>query len=151
MGVIVLVFTSQCWQIRYLHSVLFHEYFISIARFDNTSRSFLTLWARDWPAVETIAWQPRCKINSMSEISGHDPDFKYIIALTRLMPLNSENLIFPQQRGCEKKQMRSEEREWMKTPAPMQNAIGCVAVLFFSGDPVSFPLFPVPFSFSFEL
>ena len=87
----------------------------------------------------------------MSEISGHDPDFKYIIALTRLMPLNSENLIFPQQRGCEKKQMRSEEREWMKTPAAIQNAIGCVAVLFFSRVPVSFPLFPVPFSFSFEL
>ena len=25
------------------------------------------------------------KLNSMSEISGHDPDFKYIIALNRLM------------------------------------------------------------------
>ena len=34
----------------------------------------------------------------MSEISGHDPDFKYIIALNRLMtclfPLNSGNLSF---------------------------------------------------------
>ena len=87
----------------------------------------------------------------MTEISGHDPDFKYIIAWNRLMPFNSENLIFPQQRGCEKKQMRSEEREWMKMPAAMQNAIGCVAVLFFSRVPVSFPLSPVPFSFTFEL
>ena len=34
----------------------------------------------------------------MSEISGHDPDFKYTIALNRLMaclfPLNLENLSF---------------------------------------------------------
>ena len=39
----------------------------------------------------------------------------------------------------------------MKTPAAMQNADSCVAVLFFSRVPVSFPLFLVPLSFTFEL
>ena len=39
----------------------------------------------------------------------------------------------------------------MKTPVSMQNAIGCVAVLFFSGVPVPFPLSLVPLSFTFEL
>ena len=38
----------------------------------------------------------------------------------------------------------------MKTPAAMQNADGCVAVLFFSRVPASFPLFLVPLSFTFE-
>ena len=40
----------------------------------------------------------------------------------------------------------------MKTPAAMQNAICCVAVpVFFFRVPVSFPLFLVPLSFTFEL
>ena len=46
---------------------------------------------------------------------------------------------------------RREEREWMKTPTAMPNTIGCVAVLFFSGFTISFPLFLVPLSFTFEL
>ena len=37
----------------------------------------------------------------------------------------------------------------MKTPAAMQNAIGCVAVLFFPRIPVSFALFLLLLSFSF--
>ena len=39
----------------------------------------------------------------------------------------------------------------MKTPAAMQNAIGCVAVLFFPRIPVSFALFLLLLSFSFSL
>ena len=38
----------------------------------------------------------------------------------------------------------------MKTPAAMQNADGCVAFLFSSRVPASFPLFLVPLSFTFE-
>ena len=49
---------------------------------------------------------------------------------------------------------RREERESdqnARSLAVMQNAIGCVAVLFFSRVPVSFPLFLLPLSFTFEL
>ena len=66
----------------------------------------------------------------MSEISGHDPDFKYIIALNRLMTwffflLNSENLAFRDNVGRakpngvrERTAERGEERE------SDENAIG---------------------------
>ena len=48
--------------------------------------------------------------------------------------------------------MRGERRgSRTKTPAAIQNAIGYVAVLFFSRVLVSFPLFLLPLSFTFEL
>ena len=98
----------------------------------------------------------------MPEISGHNPDFNYIIALNRLMtclfPLNSGNLSFRDSVGRAKPNgmrgganERREVREWTKTPTAMPNAIGCVAVFFFSGVAISFPLFLVPLSFTFEL
>ena len=49
--------------------------------------------------------------------------------MTCLFPLTVRNVI-----GCE----RGEERDSNETPPAMQNALGCVAVLFFSRVPVSF-------------
>ena len=96
---------------------------------------------------------------SMSEIC-HDPDFKYtLIALNRLItgffPLNSANLYFRDSVGRAKPngvrkgaKERREEREWMKR---QQRLHIDVAVLFFSRLAISFPLFLVPLSFTFEL
>ena len=79
-----------------------------------------------WPTLVTLV---TCKLNSMSEISGH----------TDQKPIGVREGAH-ERRGS-----------LMKTPATMQNADSCVAVLFFSRVPVSFPLFLVPLSFTFEL
>ena len=76
----------------------------------------------------------------MAEIY-HDPDFKYIIALNRLMtylfPLNSANLSFRDSVGRAKPNgvrkganERREEREWMKTPTEATHRLRSGPFLF---------------------
>ena len=79
----------------------------------------------------------------MSEISGHEPDFKYIIALNRLMTcffflLNSENLAFHDNFGRakpngvrERTAKRGEERESDENASSYAERHRCLAVLFF--------------------
>ena len=65
--------------------------------------------------------------------------------MTCLFPLNSETYW-----GARRSTW--EEREYDENASSyMQIADGSVAVLFFSRVPVSFPLFLVPLSFTFEL
>ena len=99
----------------------------------------------------------------MSEISGHDPDFKYIIALNRLMTwffflLNSENLAFRDNVGRakpngvrERTAERGGERESDENASSYAERHRCVAVLFFLRVPVSFAFILLLLSSTVEL
>ena len=102
-----------------------------------TTRSFLTS-----SACENLRLRPLhdLKLISMSEIC-HDPDFKYIIALNRLMtclfPLNSANLSFRESVGRAKPNgvrkganEKREKREWMKTPTEATHRLRGGLLLF---------------------
>ena len=85
-------------------------------------------------------------------------EFESSIASHRATPVIVEIWIirdlqnFSNYNGVREEAMRGERRgSRTRTPAAIQNAIGCVAVLFFSRVPVSFPLFLLPLSFTFEL
>ena len=83
----------------------------------------------------------------MSEVSGNT-DFKYNIGHYSLKSLACFLWI---QKPIGVREGAHERRgSLMKTPAAMQNADGCVAFLFSSRVPASFPLFLVPLSFTFE-
>ena len=102
-----------------------------------TTQAFLTSWA-----CENLRLRPLhdLKLILMSDIC-HDPDFKYIIALNRLMtclfPLNSANLSFRDSVGRAKPNgvrkganERREEREWMKTPTEATHRLRSGPFLF---------------------